>query len=230
MRAKLLLLSVVFIALFVYFSYSVAKERWQKADFDTTVKLQDHVSNLTSSSNSPALNLERRKRIDGIFSYFSLLGSAEVTVGFCLILAGLSLIRRRWLAVLGWLTIVPATLGEIFGKLIVFHPGPPRLFHRSLLPTSLPSFYVHTDYSYPSGHMTRTIFIVTIFAIIALFSVRHSVSKFVILSSLLVFAFLMGLTRVYLGEHWFSDVVGGAIWGVAVGLLGSVLILKPKRV
>lgn len=204
---------MIFIVFFTYFSYTVAKERWQKIDFDTTVKLQDHVS----------------RRFDGIFSYFSLLGSAEVTIGFCLILAFLSLLRKGWLAILGWLMIIPASFAEIFGKLVVFHPGPPVLFHRSLLPTSLPSFYVHTDFSYPSGHMTRTIFIITIFILMVLLSSRNIISRFMILGLLLLLAFLMGLTRVYLGEHWLSDVLGGGLLGIAVGFFAAVLILRPIR-
>ena len=128
MRIKLLLLSLLFAFLFTYFSYSVAKERWQKIDFDTTVKLQDRIP----------------QKFDGIFSYFSLIGSAEITVGFCLAAAFLYLLKKRWLAIAGWLMIIPATAAEVFGKLILFHPGPPVFFHRSLTPTSLPSCYVHT--------------------------------------------------------------------------------------
>lgn len=214
MRTKLLLLSIVFILLFTFFSYSVAKERWQQIDFDTTVKLQDHIS----------------RKFDGIFSYFSFLGSAEVTIGICLILAFLAMLRGRILAIIGWLTIIPATMAEIFGKLIVFHPGPPVFFHRSLLPTSLPSFYVHTDFSYPSGHMTRTIFIITIFASMMIFSSKNTLFRLTILCGLVLLAFLMGLTRVYLGEHWLSDVLGGMILGAATGFFASVLILRKKKV
>ncbi len=121
MKTKLFLLAFLFTLFFTYFSYTVAKERWQKLDFDTTVKLQDHIS----------------RRFDGIFSYFSLLGSAEVTIGFCLVVAFLAFLRRKWLAIVGWLMIIPASLGEVFGKLVVFHPGPPVFFHRSVLPPKL---------------------------------------------------------------------------------------------
>lgn len=169
-------------------------------------------------------------RFDGIFSYFSILGSVEVTVTFCLALALLSLLRRRWLAVVGWLMIVPALVVEIFGKLVIFHPGPPVFFHRSILPTGLPSFYVHTNFSYPSGHMMRTIFIVTIFASMMVFSSRNYLSRFTILCSLAGLALIMGVTRVYLGEHWLSDVLGGGLLGASAGFFASGLILNKKKV
>lgn len=213
MRTKLFLLSIGFIALFTYFSYTVAKERWTRVDFDTTVKLQDHIS----------------KEFDGIFSYLSLLGSAEITGIFCLILAFLYLIRGKLLGSLGWLMIIPATLAEIFGKLVLFHPSPPVLFHRSVLPTSLPSFYVHTDFSYPSGHMTRTIFILTVLAVWVLISKKVMFSKFILLSILFAGALGMGITRVYLGEHWTSDVLGGALLGAGMGFFASCLLFKSKR-
>ncbi|OGE78598.1 hypothetical protein A3J19_03420 [Candidatus Daviesbacteria bacterium RIFCSPLOWO2_02_FULL_41_8] len=214
MKTKLLLLAAVFILTFTLFSYSVAKENWQKTDFDTTVKLQDHIS----------------RRFDGIFSYFSLFGSAEVTIGFCLIMAFLSILRRKWLSILGWIMVVPASVAEVFGKLVLFHPGPPVFFHRSLTPTSLPSFYIHTDFSYPSGHMTRTIFIITVFICMVIFSSRNIIPRFVVFCFLITFAFLMGLTRVYLGEHWLSDVLGGGLLGIGTGLLASILILHRKKV
>lgn len=213
MRTKLLLLSIVSTLLFTYFSYTVARERWQKIDFDTTVKLQDHLS----------------RRFDQVFSYFSLLGSAEITIGFCLLMMVLFLAKRNLLAIVGWLMIVPASVVEVFGKLVVFHPGPPVFFHRSLLPTSLPSFYVHTDFSYPSGHMTRTIFIITIFVSILLLSSKNLLFRLFSLLILLLLAFLMGVTRVYLGEHWLSDVLGGALLGVAAGLFAAMLIIKPAK-
>lgn len=213
MRTKLLLLSVAFTILFTYFSYTVAKERWQQIDFDFMVRLQDHIS----------------RRFDASFSYFSLLGSAEVTIGFCLVMMVLSFLRKKWLSIPGWMIIVPATLAEIFGKMMVFHPGPPKFFHRSLLPTNLPSFYVHTNYSYPSGHMTRTVFIVTVLTCLVLFSSRSIIFKSTAAGLLLLLFFLMGLTRVYLGEHWLSDVLGGALLGAATGFFASLLIIRPTR-
>lgn len=214
MRTKLFLLSLIFIGFFTYFSYTVAKEKWTKADFDTTVKLQDHIS----------------RKFDKYFSYFSLLGSVEITIGFCLVMAVLAAVRLKGLAILGWLMIVPATMGEVFGKLILFHPAPPVFLHRTLLPTNLPSFYVHTDFSYPSGHMTRTIFIITILISMVFFQSKNRPGKLISLLSLVFLAVLMGLTRVYLGEHWTSDVIGGSLLGAGAGFFASGLILRSEKV
>lgn len=211
-RIVFLLASVIVALIFTYFSYSVAKERWQKTDFDTTVKLQDHFS----------------RKFDKYFSLFSLFGSVEVTVGLALVLSFLNLIQKKWLAIFAWLLILPASAGEVFGKLVLYHPAPPIFLHRGKLLTDLPSFYIHTDYSYPSGHMTRTIFLITSLSLLVICSNRSHLFKYTSLFLLSGFAFLMGMTRVYLGEHWLSDVLGGALLGMAAGLFATVLILPKK--
>lgn len=213
MKIKLFLLSAIFLIAFTQFSYIVAKEKWVKIDFDTTVKLQDHI----------------QKKFDKYFSYFSLIGSVEVTVTFCLIMALISLAKFNWMAILGWLLILPASLGEVFGKLVLFHPSPPNFMHRAVLPTNLPSFYVHTDFSYPSGHQTRTIFIVTILICLIFFKIKDPFLRIITIGFLGGFAFLMGLTRVSLGEHWTSDVLGGTFLGLSAGFLASALILRIKK-
>ncbi len=215
MKLKLYLLAgaVLFTVIFTYFSYTVAKEKWQKIDFDTTVKLQDHIS----------------RRFDQIFSYFSLLGSVEVTVAIAIVLSALFLLKKRLLAALAWLLIFPASAGELFGKLVLYHPAPPVFLHRSLLPTDLPSFYIHTDFSYPSGHMTRTVFLVTALGLMVAFSGHGRLFKLITLLGLVTFGLLMLLTRVYLGEHWLSDVVGGGLLGLATGLLAAIFIIKTHK-
>lgn len=211
-RLLLLLASLVTILLFTYFSYSVAKERWVSTDFDTTIKLQDHIS----------------RKFDKYFSLFSFFGSVEVTVGIVLVLSFLSLIKKKWLAVFAWLFIFPASMAEVFGKLVLYHPAPPIFLHRGKLLTDLPSFYIHTDYSYPSGHMTRTIFLITVLSLLVIFSKKNLLFKYISLCLLLGFALLMGVTRVYLGEHWLSDILGGSLLGFAAGLFAAVLILPKK--
>lgn len=195
------------------FSYTVAKEVWQQFDFDLTVKLQDRIP----------------QTYDELLSQLSFIGSAEVIVGLAGILSLWYLIRLKLLGFIGWLLIFPATAFEVFGKLFVFHPGPPVLFHRTITVTHLPSFYVHTNFSYPSGHMTRTMFLATIFIVLSFVFIKNRFIKMVAILSLLGFSGLMFVTRIYLGEHWFSDVLGGALLGLSSGLFASALILGRKK-
>ena len=210
MKHLLFSLSFLILTIFTIYSYNVAKERFQQSDFDITVKIQDRMP----------------KRFDDNFSILSLIGSLEVTFVFCLIGALLSILRFNWRSILAWLMIIPASLAEVFGKLVIYHPAPPLFFHRTSLATHLPSFYVHTEFSYPSGHMTRTIFIITLLVCIFFFSKLNFFLKYSLIFSLLILGFMMGLTRVSLGEHWLSDVLGGGLLGLGVGLFAYMLMFK----
>ena len=213
MKKLLSLLSLISIFVFTIFSYTVAKERWQNTDFDFMVKLQDHIS----------------PRFDDKFSILSFLGSVEVTFGIALMMIILALLRLKWLGILGWLMIIPATSAEVFGKLVLYHPGPPVFFHRTNVFTHLPSFYVHTEFSYPSGHMTRSVFIVTVFLVLIVYSRLNFPAKFFSSVILIGLIFLMGLSRISLGEHWLSDVIGGTILGMGFGFFAAVLLLANKK-
>lgn len=65
------------------------------------------------------------------------------------------------------------------------------------------------DPAFPSGHTSR------IFAVAALLAVYFRPSVKV---SGFVLAVLAGISRIYLGVHWPSDVLGGAVVGIGVAL------------
>nr|WP_275409171.1 phosphatase PAP2 family protein [Streptomyces sp. SID12501] len=73
-------------------------------------------------------------------------------------------------------------------------------------------------WSFPSGHTTTSA--ITAGLLVLAVRTRAPRGRYLIVAVIGCWGVLVGLTRVYLGVHWFSDVVGG--WLFAVWWLGLV--------
>jgi len=133
------------------------------------------------------------------------LGSGGFIVPATLILLGALAWHRRWYQVIeGTLTIAGGSLLIVLLKLA---------FQRQRPTFDNPIVELGT-YSYPSGHTTiATLF----FGFLVVLAVRSSWSKRAKLGTIysaLALIFIVALTRVYLGAHFLSDVLGGFLVGV----------------
>lgn len=175
-------------------------------DFDTTVKLQDKIS----------------RRFDVPFSLFSDIGTFEVSLGVLLVLLA---VRRK---ILGLFTIglfAAFHLIEIYGKTFVSHLPPAEFMLRTKHWMEFPQYHVRLENSYPSGHAGRAAFLTAFLGVWVWRSKRFSKrAKICILGILVVYDIAMSVTRVYLGEHWSTDVIGGALLGLAFGIIGGVIL------
>lgn len=151
---------------------------------------------------------------DTPFSVLSLLGTFEVTT--IILLFFLLKSKLSWLQMGVLFTGFVAILGiETTLKHLLQHPRPPSNYHRYDLPIFLPTSRVETPFAYPSGHLSRTAFLL----VIAFFLLPRKNKTNDPAVALLTVGFLMAVSRVYLGEHWTSDVIGGSLLGSGVGYL-----------
>ena len=155
-------------------------------------------------------------------SFISLLGKG----GIFLILLSIVLMLFRKTRRYGTTMLLALAIGALVTK-VCFKPlvARPRPYTHdgSIFQQYWEMLGKHTesDKSFPSGHMTA--------AMAASLAVFLRGNKKVSWTAL-IFAFLMGVSRIYLVVHYPSDVLGGLIVGTIAGILGTLLSQKlPQR-
>ena len=155
--------------------------------------------------------------LDVLMNRLTDVGSTLVIIPAFLVAAGALLWRRRFGAVL-FLAIVSLGSMVLDGamKVLLARPRPVLDWARPL-----------PDYSFPSGHtMNATVFWVAL-ALIAwsIFGRRVGLASLA-LAALIVFG--VGTSRIYLGFHYLTDVVGGVLAGIAwLMVVGAALQAGP---
>jgi len=141
------------------------------------------------------------------------LGSAVVAVTVTGAVLCWLLWQRAWHAAAYWVTAVggAALIGVVIKATL----------HRA---RPIPLYSGWDAFSFPSGHATTNAAIYGFLAILLARNARPFWQALTAATVVLIVA-LIGLSRLYLGAHWFSDVIGGMAFGTAwIALLGIAYI------
>ncbi len=138
------------------------------------------------------------------------LGGYPVYVPLTLFVAGfLALDRKRGAAVFVLCSILGATVLGVLLKLGLDRPRPDLVPHAVLTYTS----------SFPSGHATgAAATYLTLGALLARFQARRRMKAYLLTIGVLT-TLSVGLSRIYLGVHWPTDVLAGWTLGAGWALL-----------
>lgn len=161
------------------------------------------------SINLPLFNFAQSLRIYHLNSFFviiTLMGSPQSAALVGIGLSGLLAIAKQWRASLH---LLAATFMAFFAvttfKWLQFNPRPSGFMLTS--PSS----------SFPSGHTTISL---VVFGLLTFFTAQYFKNyRGMIYAITSIFITLVGISRLYLGAHWFLDVLGGVFLGLTLLLL-----------
>ncbi len=148
--------------------------------------------------------------LDVGFSLITALGSAEVTtlvaLAVALLLAKRSGWREAWPPLVMFL-MVPV---EVASKLLVRQTPVEAYFQHLSLSFGVD---VHLPYGYPSGHALRSIFLYGLLAYLAPRLIRSRAAGRLARWAIVCLVLLLAASRLYVGVHWFTGIVGGLLLG-----------------
>jgi undecaprenyl-diphosphatase len=171
---------------------------YQQIDLNILLYMQSHFRNAT---------------FDYIFPLITDIGE----LGLCWIVICIGLLFSKKYRRVGFLTLVALAFGGIIGDIIIKHiVQRPRPFMAwpdiSLLIKAPPT------YSFPSGHALSSFAAATVLS----FYLKYWRIP------LFLLAFLIAFSRLYLFVHYPSDVLAGALLGIAIGCL-VIYFAPPKK-
>lgn len=155
---------------------------------------------------SPTLNII----IKGITN----LGGAISVMIFCSILLIYSKTRKK----IG----VPVSIAVIISEII-------NIILKNIFARERPNILQlvnETSYSFPSGHSMVNATIYTMLAILAIKYIKDKRKKCIVVMFCTIFPLLIGFTRIYLGVHYFTDVLGGLLLGFVISVIVYTLLKK----
>lgn len=132
----------------------------------------------------------------------------------------LALAWRGWTPVVLMLIAAAGSLAmTVTGKDLAGRARPPQSL-------AVPPF--ESSASFPSGHTLNATVIMGLTAYLLAIWLRKRRWRAVVVVALALFVVAMGLSRVYLGHHWLTDVIAG--WAVGLGWLASVVTGHRVRI
>ena len=160
-------------------------------------------SNALDAIATPLLHAFASPALDTVMRAATFLGSTTTLLPvFVLGFLCLVWLRRRRDAL--FLTVAIGGSIALDGTMKLFFARPrPRLPWAQVLP----------DYSFPSGHSMNSIVLFLALALLV-WQIRGRPTGVVAVAVALVLSLTIGISRIYLGYHYFTDVLGGFLAGV----------------
>jgi membrane-associated phospholipid phosphatase len=168
--------------------------------------------------DKPTLALMEQLRSPGLDSFVTgftnIGGGIGMPILASILTAWLIWTSRTWrpLILIGGAAAVSTTATTLGKKLI----GRNRPDHADAVPP------YETSPSFPSGHTLNSTVVIGLVVYLACLQVKHTLARIGMIAAGVVFIGAMGMSRVYLGHHWMTDVIIG--WALGLAWVGIVIL------
>jgi len=151
---------------------------------------------------------------DSILVAITELGDSFVNISLALAVLLVLLAKRCRRAAGFWaLTGIGGLLGVQLLKWTIHLPRPVDIYHGA------------SAYGFPSGHTTMSM---VLYGFLSILLARRLAGawRWGLFSSVMLVAFVIGISRLYLGAHWLSDVLGGYFIGASCAAVMGIAYLR----
>lgn len=181
-----------------------------------TQALDRHILLLLRNPANPAEPIGSRTFEEAMRDVTALGGTTVLTL-VTVVAAFMFLMHRRWRhAVVLAATVLLAEVSSSVAKAFCARPRPDLVPHGS---------YVYSA-SFPSGHSALSAATYLTLAVLIASLEPNRATKIMVFIVALILVLAIGISRVYLGVHWPSDVIGGWSLGAAWALAGWTVLRR----
>lgn len=156
----------------------------------------------------------RTPDVVSVFVWITSLGNTPVVVVLICVACGIAWLCNRGYAIAGLLVAnIGASTLSTLSKLTFQRARP------------LEAALLEMSYSFPSGHATIAVAFYGSVGYLVIRSASSYTARFSVLFGVVAIALLLGLSRIVLGVHYLSDVMGGYLVG-SMGLVAGIGVME----
>ena len=163
----------------------------------------------------------RTESLTKIFTYITYFGTSQVVIAFLVAVTFILIINQKARYIIPLLISTIGASVSVYISKIAFHRPRPDI-----------AIYYEPSYSFPSGHATIAVALYGFVAYLIIHFLKSTKQKLTTIFFALIFILLIGISRIYLGEHYLSDVYSGYLLGTLWLIIGIAItkVLEEKNI